>query len=101
MDVGNLWLLILLGTLVVLVVIAVVQLGRIVSLLKAAAKVPVTRPEEPAVRDLGELKQAERVRNRHFEEFLAEDPSREEMSKSEQSAAFRQWRQDRGFTWGR
>lgn len=34
-----------------------------------------------------------------FEAFLAEDPSRTQMLKSEQSAAYRQWRKERGMTW--
>lgn len=34
-----------------------------------------------------------------FEAFLAEDPSRRELSKSEQFAAYRQWRQEKGLNW--
>jgi hypothetical protein len=97
MDEGFLWLLILLGSLVVLMAIAVVLLWRVVRLLKPARSAPVAS----AAGDLAERKQEERAHKRHFEEFLAEDPSRAQLLKSEQSAAFRQWRQDRGFTWGR
>jgi len=97
MDDGFLWVLILLGSLVMLMAIGVVLLWRIVRLLKAARSAPVAS----ASGDLAELKHEERAHNRHFEEFLAEDPSRAQLLKSEQSAAFRQWRQDRGFTWGR
>jgi hypothetical protein len=34
-----------------------------------------------------------------FESFLAGDPSRLAMSKSEQFAAFRQWRKEKGLNW--
>ena len=34
-----------------------------------------------------------------FAEFLREDPSREQMPKSEQSAAYRKWRREKGLNW--
>lgn len=34
-----------------------------------------------------------------FEAFLAEDPSRRELTKAEQFAAYRQWRQEKGLNW--
>lgn len=34
-----------------------------------------------------------------FEAFLDEDPVRREMTKSEQFAAFRQWRHEKGMNW--
>lgn len=34
-----------------------------------------------------------------FEQFLAEDPGRISMPKSEQFAAYRQWRKDKGMNW--
>jgi hypothetical protein len=34
-----------------------------------------------------------------FEAFLAEDPSRVNLSKSEQFAAYRRWRQEKGLNW--
>ena len=34
-----------------------------------------------------------------FETFLNEDPSRRELPKREQFAAYRQWRQERGMNW--
>lgn len=34
-----------------------------------------------------------------FEAFLAEDPSRRELTKSEQFAAYRQWRHEKGMNW--
>jgi hypothetical protein len=34
-----------------------------------------------------------------FESFLNEDPSRKELSKKEQAAAYRRWRQEKGMNW--
>jgi len=34
-----------------------------------------------------------------FEAFLDEDPARRELTKSEQFAAFRQWRHEKGMNW--
>lgn len=34
-----------------------------------------------------------------FEAFLAEDPARRKLSKSEQFAAYRRWRQENGLNW--
>lgn len=34
-----------------------------------------------------------------FEAFLAEDSARRELTKSEQFAAYRQWRQEKGMNW--
>ncbi|HVJ47418.1 MAG TPA: hypothetical protein VM511_13590 [Luteolibacter sp.] len=34
-----------------------------------------------------------------FEAFLEEDPSRRSLSKKEQSAAYRKWRQQNGMNW--
>jgi hypothetical protein len=97
MDVEWLCLLGLLAALVVLLIVAVVLLWRIASLLKRLA----ARTAACAEADPAEHHQESRPPTGQFEEFLAEDPCRIELSKSEQFAAFRQWRQKRGFTWGR
>lgn len=34
-----------------------------------------------------------------FEIFLSEEPSRRALTKSEQFAAYRQWRQEKGMNW--
>jgi len=34
-----------------------------------------------------------------FDRFLAEDPARQQLSKKEQSAAYRAWRKEHGLTW--
>jgi hypothetical protein len=36
-----------------------------------------------------------------FDSFLEEDPSRRTLSKSEQFAAYRRWRKDKGLSWSR
>lgn len=41
-----------------------------------------------------------RGHGRDFERFLAEDPARRELPKSEQFAAYRQWRKEHGLSWG-
>jgi hypothetical protein len=35
-----------------------------------------------------------------FEQFLTEEPARRELPKSEQFAAYRRWRKERGLSWG-
>lgn len=42
---------------------------------------------------------AETPRGGPFETFLDEDPSRRSLTKKEQSAAYRKWRQERGMNW--
>lgn len=37
--------------------------------------------------------------NSAFERFLAEDPTRVNLPKSEQAAAYRQWRRENGMNW--
>lgn len=37
----------------------------------------------------------------HFETFLSEDPARREWTKSEQFAAYRKWRAEKGLNWKR
>ena len=34
-----------------------------------------------------------------FDQFLAEDPARLKLSKTEQFAAYREWKKERGLTW--
>ena len=36
-----------------------------------------------------------------FETFLAEDPARQLLTKSEQFKAYRRWRQDKGLNWSK
>ena len=36
-----------------------------------------------------------------FETFLAEDPARQQLAKSEQFSAYRRWRRDKGLNWSK
>ncbi|MEP4079132.1 hypothetical protein [Haloferula sp.] len=49
---------------------------------------------------LGERKSENQEQKRQYQEFLAEDPSRKELAKKEQFAAFRKWRSEKGLNWG-
>ncbi len=51
--------------------------------------------EEPAV----PKKELRRLARSEFEQFLEEDGKRRMLKKSEQAAAFREWRRQRGLTW--
>lgn len=44
-------------------------------------------------------KELRRLARSEFEQFLEEDGKRRLLKKSEQSAAFREWRRQRGLTW--
>lgn len=50
-------------------------------------------------RAAGEFKSSTQSDPKGFGEFLAEDPSRRDLSKKEQSAAFRRWRAEKGMNW--
>ncbi len=44
-------------------------------------------------------RETQKLENSEYEEFLREDGKRSLLSKREQSAAFREWRRERGKTW--
>jgi biopolymer transport protein ExbB/TolQ len=52
-------------------------------------------PEEIAV----QKRETQKQENSEYEEFLRQDGKRSLLSKREQSAAFREWRRERGKTW--
>ncbi len=56
-----------------------------------------SRVESPAAEAGPSL--AETLPGGAFEAFLNEDPSRRGMTKGEQFAAYRQWRQEKGMNW--
>jgi hypothetical protein len=92
--------LILLLLAVCLLLLIVGQMARIHSRLKRLEgrmpKLPSTRERssaEAAVGDTGS--------GGIFESFLQEDPSRRALTKSEQFAAFRKWRKDKGLNWSK
>jgi hypothetical protein len=51
--------------------------------------------EEPATTK----KDLRRIARSEFDQFLEEDGKRRMLKKSEQAAAFREWRRERGLTW--
>jgi hypothetical protein len=90
--------LILLGLLFVLlfaVLIYVVQIAarlrRIENLILVESDRPLSRETVPSP--------AETSAGGAFEMFLDEEPARRMLSKSEQFAAYRQWRQEKGMNW--
>lgn len=66
------------------------RLGRVERLL--AEKKEAKPASEP-------ISAAESAPGGPFEAFLDEDPSRRSLSKKEQSAAYRKWRQQNGMNW--
>ena len=90
------WLIVLISScmgLVVLVLLLVwrisARLVRIERLIAADRPVAGDLPPSPAEVSAGGA----------FEAFLAEDPDRREMTKSEQFSAYRQWRAEKGLNW--
>lgn len=87
-------LLLLLGLLIFLVLV-----------LGIAIKSSLTRIEhrltpQPGRRDIAGSRDTSADDGRsQFKAFLSEDPSRIALSKSEQSAAFREWRRQKGMSW--
>lgn len=69
------------------------RLGRIERLLAQKSETrggePVSEPREPLDRRPGGP----------FDTFLAEDGARKLLTKKEQAAAYRKWRQERGMNW--
>jgi hypothetical protein len=88
----------LLGCLVLLQLVVLMLLlrlsGRVSRLCQSSAP-----PSPAANRDLASRKEANGEQKKWFTEFLAEDPSRKELPKKEQFAAFRRWREERGLNW--
>jgi len=78
-----------------LLLIAVLRLsGRVSRLFRLIAEpAPSVSPE------LADRKEATGEQKKWFAEFLEEDPSRRDLPKKEQFAAFRQWREERGLNW--
>jgi hypothetical protein len=88
----------LLGALVVLQLLVLAMLlrlsGRVTRLSRRVApQVP------PAGKELGERMESNADQKKSFAFFLAEDPSRKELPKKEQFAAFRRWRDEKGMNW--
>lgn len=93
---GILWI----ATLVVLVVQSVVMVGIFRKLSR------IERRFKPMDGGAGGLEKSNVTaagagRGGPFDEFLAEDPGRKNLSKSEQFAAYRAWRQAKGLNWSK
>jgi hypothetical protein len=67
------------------------RLARIESQIMSASTRGAARDSAPSA--------AETSAGGAFETFLSEDPARRAMSKSEQFAAYRDWRQQNGLNW--
>lgn len=85
-------LLLLLVFVVLLVVIRISSRLRRIELLMSESQ---TSANEPVM----SKREATKTENSEYEEFLREDGRRRLLSKREQSAAFREWRRQRGKTW--
>ena len=85
-----------LGVLFLLLMVAVgysYRLGRIERLL-------AQKPEAAAGESVPETREAVDARpGGPFDTFLAEDGARKLLTKKEQAAAYRKWRQERGMNW--
>ncbi|HSP43075.1 MAG TPA: hypothetical protein VLO11_09405 [Luteolibacter sp.] len=90
--------LILLILAVCLLVLLLMQAGRILSRLAGieARLSNVSSPAEPSGDDAAAVEPSP---GGLFESFLEENPSRRELPKNEQFAAFRKWRKDKGLSW--
>lgn len=86
------------GLLLILVAMALRISGRLVKLEKSLSQTRnrSSSPSEPAP---AAPSAAETSPGGAFEAFLDEDPARRSLSKSEQFAAYRQWRQEKGLNW--
>ncbi|RYD20022.1 MAG: hypothetical protein EOP88_16710 [Verrucomicrobiaceae bacterium] len=88
----------LLITLFILVLRISGKLNRLESLISQSKSRSASAPA-PAEPVSGAPSAAETSPGGAFEAFLAEDSSRRELTKSEQFAAYRQWRQEKGMNW--
>ena len=89
------------ATLVLLLIILVLIFkisGRLGSLENRISRSGALNDSSPAVSDTAPSV-AETSPGGPFEEFLAEDPDRLNLTKKEQFSAYRQWRQKKGLNW--
>lgn len=81
--------------LLVLVLLGQLRLGARLKRLEKGGQ----KPANAAAQKENEPSAAESAPGGAFEAFLGEDPARRELPKSEQFAAYRQWRQEKGLNW--
>ena len=80
------------------------QLVLLIAILRVSGRVSrlfrlMAAPASLAGQELADRKEATGEQKKWFEEFLEEDPSRRDLPKKEQFAAFRQWREEKGLNW--
>jgi len=87
------------GTVIFLQLVLLIAVLRLSSRVSRLFRLIASPVSQAASQELAERKEATGEQKKWFEEFLAEDPSRRDLPKKEQFAAFRQWRDDRGLNW--
>ncbi len=86
----------------VILVLQLVLLAMVASLSGKVARLArrdTAVPAAPPAGELAEVKEANAEQKQLFAVFLEEDPSRSGLSKKEQFAAFRRWRDEKGLNW--
>ena len=68
-------------------------------LARLSRREPAASPGNLPVADPAEAREANAEQKQLFAVFLEEEPSRRELSKKEQFAAFRRWRDEKGLNW--
>jgi hypothetical protein len=89
---------ILLGTLVLLQLLALALLVRISGRVARLSRKPAASVASTG-RNLADRKESNADQKKWFAQFLAEDPDRAQLPKKEQFAAFRRWREEKGMNW--
>jgi hypothetical protein len=93
----------LLGGIALLLLIAVVQLGRLAGRLARIERGLSKEREEHGAETSPLLESSTQPEEAFgmgmFERFLEDRPACREMSKAEQAAAYRKWRRERGLNW--
>lgn len=90
--------LILLGLLFVLLFAVLIYTVQIAARLRRIENLILVESDRPLSRETVPSP-AETSAGGAFEMFLDEEPARRMLSKSEQFAAYRQWRQEKGMNW--
>ena len=80
------------GLLLMLVLLIIRMLSLIHGLKRSLGNMAASAVDDPA-------SGGETLSGGAFEIFLSEEPSRRALTKSEQFAAYRQWRQQKGMNW--
>lgn len=88
------------GILLLLVLIVLLLLlGLTLGLRSAVARLEHRQIHHPDGKEAAVRNAESEAKESAFQAFLAEDPRRLALSKSDQSAAFREWRRQKGMNW--